>query len=153
VVGFVDSLRELKKDPSNVQVAAIVANQHPSCDDVFPGTRYIDAAHLTGGLVGDICLSRWDSMLQNLGLNATGIRTQFQLSAAAKPETLEVEVDGEKVDPGETDGWTYDEPTWMLQFHGAAVPPRGSEISVTYTVQPGVPAPSATTSTGTATGA
>jgi hypothetical protein len=149
VVDFVDSLRDLKDDPSNVQVAAIVGSQHPSCQDVYPGTRYIAAASLTGGLVGDICLSDWSGMLKDLGLNATGIRTQFQLTAAAKPETLDVKVDGESVAASDTDGWTYDEPTWMLEFHGAAIPPRGSVVTATYTVQPGVLAPSTgTTASG-----
>ena len=81
--------------------------------------------------------------LADLGLNASGIRTQFQLSAAAKPETLQVFVDDEEVPEDPQRGWTYDPETWFVRFNKDAVPPRGSTISARYTIQPGVPSPPA----------
>ncbi|MEQ1564003.1 MAG: hypothetical protein ABMA64_00070 [Myxococcota bacterium] len=147
VDGFVDALRDLKPgDRGAVQVAAIVGTSRSTCPDVYTGNRYVQAAGLTGGLVGDICQSDWSQMLGDLGLNATGIRTQFQLSYAAQPDTLEVYVDDEKVPGDPVNGWTYDEPSWYLEFHGDAIPPRGSAVSATYTVQPGAPSPVVTSS-------
>ena len=141
---YVEDLRDLKSDPAQVQIASIVGTQSSECADVLPGRRYVAAASLTGGLVGDICQGNWEGMLGDLGLNATGIHTQFQLTDAAKPETLEVVVDDVPVLADPVSGWTYDEATWYVEFHGSAVPPRGAAVSATYTVQPGVPEPTAT---------
>jgi hypothetical protein len=146
---FVTDLRSFKDDPSQVQVAAIVGTSRSTCDEQYLGARYIEAAGLTGGLVGDICQSDWSTMLGDLGLNATGIRTRFQLSDAAQPETIVVHVDDTEVPSDPTNGWTYDEASWYLEFHGTSIPPRGSAISATYTVQPGAPAPEAGTTSGT----
>jgi hypothetical protein len=138
---FLEDLQGLKDDSALVQVGAIVGLDQGACVDVYPGQRYMAAAALTGGVIGDICETQWNTMLTDLGLVATGISTRFQTSRAAKPETLEVHVDDTPVAADATDGWTYDEATWFLEFHGASVPPRGSSVTATYTVQPGVPAP------------
>jgi hypothetical protein len=140
---YVTQLRGLKSDQGAVQLAAIVGTPRSGCPDQYPGARYIAAAGMTGGLVGDICQSDWSTMLGDLGLNATGIRTRFQTTEAAKPETIEVWVDEVPVATDPIDGWTYDESTWYLEFHGAGIPARGSEITAKYTVQPGVPEPTA----------
>lgn len=144
---FLEDLEDLKTDSSLVQVGAIVANSRSSCPDVYEGKRYIAAAALTGGISGDICEPEWSSMLSDLGLVATGISTRFQTTKAAKPETLEVKVDDVIVVEDTVNGWTYDEATWFLEFHGTSVPPRSASIEATYTVQPGVPAPVVETST------
>lgn len=136
---YVKGLEDLKKDKSYVQVGAIVGTVGSTCQAV-PGTRYINVAALTGGLVGDICQTQWDAILSDLGLNATGVRSQFQLSAAAVPETIQVWVDEEEWQEDPVNGWTYDEATWFLSFHDR-LPPRGSVISVQYTVRPGVSEP------------
>lgn len=139
---YVQELRDLKDDVDMVQVGAIVGNEDSRCDANL-GSRYITSALLTGGIVGDVCEPDYSSILSDLGLNASGIRSQFQLSSAAQPETLEVTVD-EVVgieDPDE--GWTYDPDTWFITFHGGAVPPRGAQIAASYAIQPGVPEPPA----------
>lgn len=143
---YVQGLEELKTDKNLVQVGAIVGTVNSTCSEAVPGNRYINVAALTGGLVGDICQTDWDGMLTSLGLNATGIRTQFQLSAAAVPDTIQVWVDDEEWAEDPVNGWTYDEATWFLSFH-EQVPPRGSTISVQYTVQPGVAEPQVQAST------
>lgn len=149
---YIQDLRDLKRDDAMVSVGAIVGTEGSVCPDVYPGTRYLVTAALTGGLIGDICQSDWSGVLGDLGLNAVGIRTKFQLSAAAKPETLEVYVDDDRIEQSATDGWTYDEATWYLEFHGKAIPQRGSAVSATYTVQPGVPEPSGDPATTSPTG-
>ena len=131
---FLMPLWDAKDSRDQVQVGAIVGTEGSACSEVFPGRRYIAAAELTGGLVGDICQTDWSGMLEELGLTAIGIRTRFQLSDAAVPSTLEVEVGGRAVAEGANNGWTYDPATWFLDFHGDAVPPRGATISATYRV-------------------
>lgn len=134
---FVEDLRDLKPTRDQVQVGAIVGTEASTCPEVYPGSRYLQTAALMGGLMGDICEAEWSGMLRDLGLNATGIRTRFQLTYAAQPETLVVYVD----DTEATSGWTYDPATWYVVFDDAAVPPRGAMITATYTIDPGVTAP------------
>ena len=134
-------LRALKETPDKVQIGAIVGpvpeTGQTTCADALPGRRYAGAARLTGGLAGDICTSNWSNMLNALGVKAAGIQSAFQTRYAAETQTLEVRVDGvpQRQDP--EDGWTYDEETWYLHFHGDAVPDRGSEIRASYTIRPG----------------
>jgi len=142
VTEYVDAFRSMKKDSADVQVSAIVGTEDKSCQDAYPGSRYIQTAAMTGGSVGDICTSNWSSMLTDLGLTATGVRTSFQTSYAAKPETLKVFVDNEKVPEDETDGWIYDPDTWYVTFGVNAIPERDAEIYAEYTVLSGASAPS-----------
>jgi hypothetical protein len=139
---LVDYLRARKGSDDRVTVSAIVGKPDSECDDVWAGTRYIQAASLTGGYVGDICESSWDSMLATMGLRVGSIRDQFQLTRGAIPDTIEVEVDEASVEESPEDGWSYDATTRYLQFHGDAVPERGALILVRYTVDPGYVAPS-----------
>ncbi|MFT4625592.1 MAG: hypothetical protein ACI8PZ_004260 [Myxococcota bacterium] len=143
VNGLVEDILDVKKGENNlVQIGAVVGLEGGGCDDAYPGRRYQEAAALTGGLIGDICSGDWSNMLTELGLNASGIQMSFQTEYLAKPETLDVKVDGESVkeDPG--NGWTYDTSTWHLTFHGASVPGRGAEISALYEIQSGADEPS-----------
>ncbi len=133
VAGFLEQLWARKTARAQVQVGAIVGTSSSRCPEVFPGRRYIEAAELTGGLVGDICEADWSGVLEDLGLTAVGIRSAFELSAAAVPGSLRVEIDGDAVEESPSDGWTYDAASGFLTFHGPAVPPRGSTIVARYT--------------------
>jgi hypothetical protein len=134
---LVQELRELKVDQERVTLSAIVGQTDSECPDVWTGSRYITAASQTGGLAGDICESDWHSMLEVMGLTATGIRSTFQLSEGAVPITIVVEVDEDEVGEDAVNGWTYDRPTRYVEFHGDAIPPRDSLITVAYTIDPG----------------
>ena len=142
VTEYVDSFRSMKGDSENVQVSAIVGTEDESCQDAYPGSRYIQTAAMTGGSVGDICASNWSNMLSDLGLTASGVRTSFQTTYAARPETLKVFVDDEEIQESETDGWTYDSDTWYVTFGVNAIPERDAEIYAEYTVLSGAEAPS-----------
>jgi hypothetical protein len=141
VIEIVEELQDLKDDPSRVTVSAIVGQTDPECPEVWHGSRYITAAQLTGGYNGDICQSNWNGMLATMGLHAVGIREAFKLDLGAQPDTIEVDVDGNKVVESATDGWTYDPLTWYVTFHGDAVPPRDAVITIDYVVDPGNVAP------------
>lgn len=138
VADYVTEFRDLKEDRNRVRIGAIVGPETDvSCNETVPGTRYIALARYTGGLVGDICDQDWSGILYDLGLNATGINTSFQLSHGARPETLVVRIEDVEVAEGQRDGWTYDELTYVITFHGEAIPPRGSVITVEYTIASG----------------
>lgn len=132
-------------DDELLSVGAIIGTEQSTCPDVYEGSRYIQTVGLMGGLPGDICQSDWSSMMRDLGLNATGIHTRFQLSEAAQPDTIVVNVDELEVPEDPIDGWTYDVATWWLEFHGGSVPQRGAAISVEYLVDPEGVAPATST--------
>ena len=62
------------------------------------GTSYVKAAQLTGGVVENICNSKWDQLLANVGKNVGELANQIALPAGKIPfsGTLEVFVDGVK---------------------------------------------------------
>lgn len=146
VTDFVEDYRKLKPNEDDVSASSIVGTRNSTCSEVVEGSRYLVFTGLMGGLNGDICSANWAGMLGDLGLNATGIRTRFQLESAAQPDTIEVTVDDNPVTGDPNDGWTYDQNTWYVEFHGASVPVRGAQITVKYTVDPGMSAPITTSS-------
>ncbi len=87
-----------------------------------------------GGLQGSICDDDFAEIMGELGLQASGVMDSFQLSEAAVQESIDVVVDDEPVFQDEANGWTYDSEYWIIYFHGDAVPPRGSKITVDYEV-------------------
>ena len=145
---FIQGFEDLKANPDDVSIGTIVGLHNSVCDDAYPGSRYFQTAALTGGLVGDICLADWSSMMGDLGLTATGIRTTFQTQYIADPATLHVTVDGVEVPENPVIGWEYDASTCTLKFADSAVPPRGSEIVAEYTLQSGVSCGSAAATAG-----
>jgi len=142
---FTDYFQGLKDDPSYVQVGAIVGPlaDDGGCQESAPGRRYMDFAHSLGGLVGNICDTDYSGIMGDLGLNATGIVTSFQLTEAPDPDTIEVHVadsDGTNdviVPPDPANGWTFDVDTNYLTFNGTSVPARATVITATYTVKVG----------------
>jgi len=142
---YITDLRELKEDRNDINVGAIVGLSSSECDEVeAPGDRYAEVAVTMGGLVADLCSTDWSDIMGRLGLNAGGVRESFKLTKAAQPDTLEVFVDEVQVAEDPNNGWTYDESTWFITFHGDAIPERGAQISVQYTVIPGAEEPGAT---------
>ena len=132
---------DLKGVRGKVQLAAIVGPESAEsvCDDTtLPGTRYLEAAELTDGLQASICETDWSGFLNRLGLEAVGIQETFPLSYPANPETLEVRVDDEVVEQSDSNGWTYIADPPSVQFHGDAIPARGSDIAITYEIASGV---------------
>lgn len=131
------------KGPSQLFTGGIIgptageADAQGCGDSVAPGHRYREFLGYTGGTEGSICASDFGDILFDMGLNATGVRTAFQLSNAPKPDTILVWVDFEEVAESETNGWTFDEETLYVTFHGDAIPPRGSQIDVAYDLKSG----------------
>lgn len=149
---FIDEYRGLKSDPSMVQVGSIVGVDNGACtgtNSPYVTDRYYQVSAFTGGLVGDICQSDWSGMLADLGLTATGIRTGFQTTYLAKPDTLVVTVDGVEIPADAANGYVYDTETWYISFAPSVVPARDAEIVAAYTIQSGGDAPDAVVATGT----
>ncbi len=137
---YISRFESLKQTKSQVQLGAIVGPDAATalCDEnTIPGSRYAEAARLSGGLSNSICETDWSSFLGDLGLNAVGIFTTFELGNRPRPETLVVTVDGEEVPVDPIDGYTYDDVAIAITFHGASIPPRGAIIGASYTIAAG----------------
>lgn len=137
---FVNSFRSLKDRADKVRVSAIVGPENATaiCDQsTVPGRRYTEVAQQTQGISGSICETDWSQMLYELGLNAAGIYTTFELSHGAVPGSLEVTVDDIITPESEIDGYTYDGEAFTITFHGTRIPQRGATIVARYDIEPG----------------
>ncbi len=151
---YVDAFQNMKVNKDMVQLAAIVGIDD-GCPDAFVGTRYLELAGYTRGVVGNICSTDWGGIMFDVGLNASSIKATFTLTFAAVVDesfTVHVDLDGSLNEPADEtaddveipqdpiDGWTYDATGPSITFHGASVPPRGATIFANYTVDPAGPA-------------
>ena len=64
----------------------------------------IEAARLTGGVSADICEEDFSGIVEELSLNASRLRTRFELSAMPLVESIEVTVGEDLVPCGD---WSY----------------------------------------------
>ena len=108
-----------------------------------PGTRYVDVAVQTDGIIGNLCDSDFESIVTDLSLNTSRLRNTYYLKDRPDPSSLEVRVspDGNAdadliaCDTGE---WTYDividETTGAERpaIIFAQIPEVGSRIAVKY---------------------
>lgn len=137
---FITSLSNLKPNRDQFQLSAIVGLEGETsiCDDTtLPGKRYIEVANGTGGVTGSICETDWSEILYQLGLNAAGIFTTFEMQHCAAEGSLVVTIDGQEVPPSEIDGYTYDPDLCTITFHGIYVPERGASVVAKYEIQSG----------------
>jgi hypothetical protein len=141
VTELVARIHDAKNSGEFVQLAGILGPIDDSCTDAYTGWRYIEAVRQTGGFLGKICDEDWSEMLEQVGLNALGILSTFQLSYGANVGSIQVFVDEEPVLSDPEDGWTYDWQYWTLTFHGSSVPERGSTLRVEYEITAGVAPP------------
>jgi hypothetical protein len=125
VADWVSALRSVKDLPSDVAFHAIVGLPTSTCPSVYLGSRYADAAALTGGLAFDICATDLAGPLEAIGLAATGMRSAFALAGTPDPATIVVGVDG-----ADAEGWSYDPAARLVTF--GEMPERGAVVEVTY---------------------
>jgi hypothetical protein len=97
--------------------------------EIDAGVRYIDVAVRSGGIVTSICAEEFSGLVRELGLNISGLRTIFYLSAWPVLGTIEVSLDGQVV----TEGWSHDGIQNRILFTEEHVPPEGFTVTVVYT--------------------
>jgi hypothetical protein len=128
----------------NTSLSAVVGDLPNGCtpageERVFgahadPGTRYVDVAHATGGLVASICTSDFGPFVEALATALTGLRRFFPLSAPPKDGTIVVRVNGVLVPESPTNGWSYAAGQRGITFNGMAVPPPGADVKISYDI-------------------
>ncbi|MCB9795504.1 MAG: choice-of-anchor D domain-containing protein [Alphaproteobacteria bacterium] len=111
-------------------IHTIVGPLPNGCETAEPGTGYIEASGATGGLNRSICDTNWGDHLTQLAELATvaHLADTFYLTHDPQPETIEVYVEGEKVE----EGWRYNEEANTIVFDEDAIPGEGEQVSALY---------------------
>jgi len=91
----------------------------------------MDASNATGGFYEDIA-SDFSQSLLNIGTDIVELMKSFKLNNLPVISTIEVKVNGVKVETDLIDGWIYDDTLVSVKFNGAAVPPFGATIEIKY---------------------
>ena len=108
------------------------------------GTRYIQAAQLSGGVTANLCAEDLSPIVTDLALTTSAMRDTFFLSRRPNPGTLEVAIDDEIVSCA--DGiWVYamvDEGNAQrpaIIFDAEHIPEASARIVAKYTNGTGLP--------------
>ena len=97
-----------------------------------PGTRYIELAKQSTGVVESICDADLRRALTNAKARVLEVATEYVLGRAPRVDTIRVVVDGVVVPQSETDGWSYYAPNLSIRFRGNSVPKAGASIRVDF---------------------
>lgn len=97
----------------------------------YVGTRYIELAELTGGVKGSLC-GNFGETLEIISDSIIQANAVFPLSRIPIPETIAVTVNGEIIMQDSKNGWSYDEESNSIIFHGSKIPAAGSLIDVDF---------------------
>lgn len=120
------------QDPALLSFSAIVGPSNlASCPTASSsGTRYIELAQKTGGVVESICTQNWSDSLKKISSSAFGLARRFPLNAQpGEVSSIEVEVNGQQVT-----SWSYEPSSNSILFEEGAAPPAGAAIDVTYSL-------------------
>lgn len=100
------------------------------------GTRYVNMSDATGGIWKSICYEDYDETLAHVSLTSAGMVTTWDLSETPTSGggSIEVTVDGEPVYYSLFDGFTYDETTNSVTFHGDTIPAPGQYVLFKYDI-------------------
>jgi len=120
--------------------SALVVVDRDDCaanNQSYVGERYIEAAELTGGVVGDICATDFEEILTDISLNASRLHDTFYLSDNPSASTLSVSVDDTQIACDEGI-WTYmlltiqGEDAPAIVFSSDHLPDMHSQVAARY---------------------
>lgn len=86
---FINFLKTLKEDPELVTFSSIVGPTG-GCPTADAGVEYLAVTNAVGGIHESICAEDWVPVLEELGLQAAGLRREYFLSELPVPGTVEV---------------------------------------------------------------
>jgi hypothetical protein len=136
VTDVVVALNDLVPDPAQFSIHAVVGDEPTGClapdASAEAGLRYLEAARLTEGFNGSICLDDWTDLLEGIGLAALGLVNSFVLTYEPDLDSLEVTVDEVVIPQRAVDGWQYDPGENSIRFTRYAIPRAGMEVVASY---------------------
>lgn len=149
---YINTFRELKgfEDRTAFNASALVVQDIGECSaqqvqsGASEGTRYVDVAGQTDGLLANICADDFSDILTELSLRASRLQDTWYLTKLPAPASLLVSVNDELIDCASGE-WEYQleeengEKRGKIVFARAYLPPPDSTISVTYDYGDGNP--------------
>ena len=139
VTQFQTWLEELKAEPGLVSFSSVVSMSHDCPTE--PGLDYLDVSRIVGGLTASICDTDWEGVLEELGLQAAGLRREFFLSDIPVESSLAVTViEPEGAETAYVLGEDFDyEPARNSVVFRELIPRALSEVIITYEILSTVP--------------
>ncbi len=122
--------------PTGATYFSSVVGLGNGCVNAERGTGYLEVTAAVGGIEWDICSSDYATLLDQLGLQAAGLSSEFFLSLVPVEESIEVAVvdtDGNTVDYFAGSDWTYSQPRNSITFLDVFPDPL-SVVKITYDV-------------------
>ncbi len=117
--------------------------QNVSCDNlggfVSVGTKYMKLADASGGIKESICAPDLAVAVSNIKARIVEIITSYRLKDVPNKQTIKVAVGGVMIAEDPVNGWTLEtevsgsKTTYVIKFHGTAVPAVDQQINVDYT--------------------
>ncbi len=145
VNSYINELADVKGErlDDGFNASSLVVTDYDDCSNqqqasgATEGTRYLDVARQTNGVIGNICADDFESVVTELSLASSRLTDTFTLTDLPVVESLVVGVDREEVlcDSGE---WSYelveegDTKTANIVFDRAHMPPPQTEVTVKY---------------------
>lgn len=145
---FISWLKSLKEDVDDITFSSIVCLSEVSLNGIpcnsgwnYPdvGTKYISVTNAIGGILWDIREDDWQPVLDQLGLQAAGLKSEFFLSDIPVERTLDVFVEiPNDPGPGETiynfilnEDYIYSQTRNSITFN-TYIPPESSGVHIDY---------------------
>jgi hypothetical protein len=129
---YVALFQSLKSDPEDVKINAVAGDYPSGCGSASAGTGYYEATVATGGLFLSICSDDWASSLEDLATESVSINDSFELTQQPVPQTIEVKIDGVRINVG----WEYEISSNSVVFQTDFIPAGGSAIEIFYQRMP-----------------
>ena len=146
VNSYLNEYRAAKPDGGreSMDVSALVVTERNSCNNqqlqagASEGSRYVDVANQSGGVIGNICSDDFASIVTDLSLNSSRLNDTFYLSSRPDLDTLSVEVNAEAY-PCDEGSWSdileqQDDGTELpaVVFARDYLPAPSSQIAIRY---------------------
>jgi len=134
---FISWENGLKAEDDQTWFSAIVGPKPRGCSsgsgNAQQGTGYLEVVEGVGGIDFSICESDYSSVLEELGMQAAGLKREFFLTEVPLEETIKVSVttDGD-TQKFEDDKWTYDGVRNSVTF-SSFVPEPLAVVNISYT--------------------
>jgi hypothetical protein len=94
--------------------------------------RYSEVASRTGGVIGSICDSSFETTLIRIAQALNTLRRVFPISLPPNPDTVTVRVNGLVIARDPINGWQLNPGTQSITFLGNYVPPPAAEVRIEY---------------------
>ena len=135
---YINWLDNLKVNPDDVSVSAIVTPEGGCPTGFTEGLDYLEVARAFDGVEASICDEDWSQVMDEIGLLAAGGRSEFFLSQLPVPGSIQVEVIADNMffnaEEGDCDMCYFYNPSRnSIQFNNY-IPPEYAEVTIDYTL-------------------